>query len=124
MSEEDKIYLYGKTGRYFRIRNFSWWEHELPSEEEMQNELGNLEKVKYNVDYVISHCVPISIQYLLGKSSFKSDILTNYLQKVQNELNFKQWLFGHYHLDKDVNSEFVCTYNEIIPLDRELLFIN
>ncbi|MCD7873149.1 MAG: metallophosphoesterase [Clostridiales bacterium] len=115
MSEEDKIYLYRKTGRYFRIRNFSWWDRELPTENEMQNGLRNLEKVNYNVDYVISHCAPTSIQLLID-SCYKSDVLTNYHQKVQNELKFKKWFFGHYHMDKAVNAEFICVYNEIIPL--------
>lgn len=36
MSEDDIIYLYRKTGRCIRIRNFSWWEQELPFEKEMQ----------------------------------------------------------------------------------------
>lgn len=115
MSEEDKIYSYRKMGKYFRIRNFSWWEKELPTEDEMKNGLLNLKNANYKVDYVISHCAPTSIQLLLD-SCFKSDILTNYLQKIQNELNFKKWFFGHYHMDKAVNSEFICTYNDIIPL--------
>lgn len=116
MSEEDRIYLYRKTGRYFRIRNFSWWEQELPSEEEMKNGIEKLDKADSDVDYVISHCAPTNVQLLLD-SRFKADILTNYFQDLQSKLKFKRWFFGHYHMDKEVNENFVCTYDGIIPID-------
>lgn len=115
MSEEERIYLYRKTGRYFRIRNFSWWKQEIPTENEMQNGLNNLQKANYDVDYVISHCAPTSVQLLLN-SHFKSDVLTDYHQEIQNKLKFKKWFFGHYHIDKSVNSKFICNYNNIISV--------
>ena len=55
LDEEERIYEYRKRGAYFRIRDFSWWDLELPIEEEIQNGISNLEKVNYKVDYVISH---------------------------------------------------------------------
>ena len=42
LDEEEKIYEYRKRGAYFRIRDFSWWDLELPIEEEMQNGISNL----------------------------------------------------------------------------------
>ena len=36
LDEEEKIYEYRKRGAYFRIRDYSWWDLELPTEEEMQ----------------------------------------------------------------------------------------
>ena len=53
LDEEEKIYDYRKRGAYFRIRDYSWWDLELPTEEEMQNGIKNLEKVNYKVDYII-----------------------------------------------------------------------
>ena len=38
IDEYEKIYEYRKRGAYFRIRDYSWWDLELPTEEEMQNE--------------------------------------------------------------------------------------
>ena len=70
LDEEEKIYEYRKIGAYFRIRDFSWWDLELPTEEEMQNGIKNLEKVNYKVDYIISHCCPTSIQTILGNGTF------------------------------------------------------
>lgn len=115
MTDKEKIHTLRRRGASFRIRNFSWWEQELPTEAEMQNGLKNLRKANYNVDYVLSHCAPTALQFLLDPR-FKSDILTDYLQDIQNELTFKKWFFGHYHTDKVINSEFICVYNDILPL--------
>ena len=121
VDEEEKIYEYRKRGAYFRIRDFSWWDLELPTEEEMQNGIKNLEKVNYKVDYIISHCCPTSIQTLLNPS-YKKDILTDYLQEVSEKCEFKKWYFGHYHDYKQVNSQFTLLYEDILPLEYESVF--
>ena len=94
---------------------------ELPIEEEMKNGIKNLEKVNYKVDYIISHCCPTSIQTLLNPI-YKRDILTDYLQEISEKCEFKKWYFGHYHENKQVNSEFVLLYEDIIPLEYESIF--
>ena len=86
---EEKIYEYRKRGAYFRIRDFSWWNLELPTNEEMTNGIKNLEKVNYKVDYIITHCCLTSIQAMLGGGRYKKDILTDYLQKYQKNVNLR-----------------------------------
>lgn len=118
LDEEEKIYEYRKRGAYFRIRDFSWWDLELPTDEEMKNGINNLEKVNYKVDYIISHCCPTSIQTLLNPSN-KKDILTDYLQEISEKCEFKKWFFGHYHNNRQVNSQFNLLYEDIVPLEFE-----
>lgn len=118
LDEEEKIYEYRKKGGYFRIRDFSWWDLELPIEEEIQNGISNLEKVNYKVDYVISHCCPTSIQTLI-KPTYKRDILTDYLQQISEKCTFKRWYFGHYHNYRHVNEQFTLLYGDIVPLEYE-----
>ncbi len=122
LDEEEKIYEFRKRGAYFRIRDFSWWDLELPTEEEMKNGINNLEKVNYKVDYVISHCCPSNIQALLGSGSYKKDYLTNYLQEISEKLEFKKWYFGHYHDNRQVNSQYVLLYEDIVPLEFKSIF--
>lgn len=122
LDEEERIYEYRKRGAYFRIRDFSWWDLELPTEEEMKNGINNLEKVNYKVDYVISHCCPTNIQALLGGGTYKKDYLTDYLQEISEKLNFKKWYFGHYHDNKQVNDKYVLLYEDIIPLKFKSVF--
>ena len=117
LDEEEKIYEYRKRGAYFRIRDFSWWDLELPIEEEIQNGISNLEKVNYKVDYVISP----SIQELINPT-YKRDILTDYLQQISEKCTFKRWYFGHYHDYKQINSQFTLLYEDIVPLEYESVF--
>ncbi len=121
LDEEEKIYEYRKRGAYFRIRDFSWWDLELPTNQEMENGIENLEKINYKVDYIISHCCPTSIQTLIN-STYKRDILTDYLQQISEKCTFKRWYFGHYHDYKQVNSQFTLLYENIVPLEYESVF--
>lgn len=121
LDEEEKIYEYRKRGAYFRIRDFSWWDLELPTNQEMENGIKNLEKVNYKVDYIITHCCPTSIQALINPT-YKRDVLTDYLQQISEKCTFKRWYFGHYHDYKQVNSQFTLLYEDILPLEYESIF--
>ena len=115
LDEQEKIYKYRKRGAYFRIRDFSWWDLELPTKEEMQNGIENLEKLNYNVDYVISHCAPTSIQTLIS-SEYKNDDITDYLQQIYEKIKFKKWYFGHYHENRQINEQFAVLYEDIVRI--------
>lgn len=121
LDEEEKIYEYRKRGSYFRIRDFSWWDLELPTNQEMENGIENLEKINYKVDYIISHCCPTSIQALINPI-YKRDILTDYLQQISEKCTFKKWYFGHYHDYRQVNAQFTLLYEDILPLEYESVF--
>ena len=121
LDEEEKIYEYRKRGAYFRIRDFSWWDLELPTNQEMENGIDNLEKINYKVDYIISHCCPTSIQALIN-STYKRDILTDYLQQISEKCTFKRWYFGHYHDYRQVNAQFTLLYEDILQLEYESVF--
>ena len=121
LDEEEKINEYRKKGAYFRIRAFSWWDLELPTEEEIKNGIKNIEKVNYKVDYIITHCCPTSIQTLLNPS-YEKDILTDYLQEISEKCEFKKWYFGHYHDNRQVNNQYVLLYEDMIPLQFKSIF--
>ena len=121
LDEEEKIYEYRKRGAYFRIRDFSWWDLELPTNQEMENGIKNLEKVNYKVDYIISHCCPTSVQALINPT-YKRDILTDYLQQISEKCIFKKWYFGHYHDYRQVNAQFTLLYEDIVLIEYESIF--
>lgn len=47
-------------------------------EKDMQNEIKNLEKTNFKINYIISHCYSTSIQALLRRENYKKDYLTDY----------------------------------------------
>ena len=105
----------------YRIIHESWWPQELPSEEEMAEGIANLEKVNYEVDYVITHCCATYVQEALDKGPgklFESDILTDYLQKLEKKLKYKQWYFGHYHEDLRVDEQHTLLYHALVPIEE------
>ena len=122
LDEEEKIYNYRKRGAYFRIIDYSWWDLELPTDNEMKNGINNLDKANYKVDYIITHCCPTSIQALFSKGIYKRDYLTDYLQEISEKCNFEKWFFGHYHDNKQINSQFILLYENIVPLEYRSLF--
>lgn len=122
LDEEERIYEYRKRGAFFRIRDFSWWDLELPTNEEMENGIRNLEKADYKVDYIISHCCPTNIQALLSGGRYKKDSLTDYLQEISEKCTFKKWYFGHYHENRQINSAFTVIYEDIVPLEYGSMF--
>ncbi|MGN0325866.1 MAG: metallophosphoesterase [Lachnospiraceae bacterium] len=103
----------------YRINHVSWWKEELPNEEEMQEGRNNLQQHNYKVDYVITHCASTGIQNQLDKGPgqlFQPDILTDYLQELEDKLEYRHWYFGHYHMDLDVDEKHSLLYSSIIPL--------
>lgn len=53
---------------------------------------------------------------------YKKDYLTDYLQEISEKCKFKKWYFGHYHENRQVNSQFVLLYEDIVPLKYESIF--
>ena len=94
----------------------------MPTDEEMQNGIKNLEKVNYKVDYIISHCCPTSGQTIIGAGKFEKDKLTDYLQDISEKCEFKKWYFGHYHENKQIDFKYVLLYEDIVPLEFESIF--
>lgn len=100
----------------YRINHSSWWAREMPSKEEMEEGWENLKKHDFKVDYIITHA-PYS--WLLpqmdgGSNIFQPDELTDYLQQVKQNTDYKHWLFGHMHCNHTFYWERAsCIYEQI-----------
>ncbi len=108
-------------GLPYRILGESWWPQELPSEEEMQEGLRNLEKADYKVDYVITHCCATSVQDALDVTPgkiYEADVLTDYFQNLEGKLTYRHWYFGHYHDDKQVDDKHTLLYHFVVKPDE------
>lgn len=100
----------------YRTAYETWWPREMPSDEEYAEALQNLEKHNWQVDYVITHCAPTCIQQWIDKS-FMVDDLNKFLENVYRNLTFKEWYFGHYHIDKTFRKfSSKCVYDKIVAV--------
>lgn len=105
-----------KDGKMFRVKGFSWWERELPTEEEMQNGINNLEKHNWKVDYILSHTPSASVISLLGHGYYVQDRLTKYLEDIRSKIDYKRMFSGHMHMNKAVNEKDILLYEQIIRI--------
>ena len=102
--------------KMFRVNHLSWWKRELPNQEEMDNGIKNLELNNNKVDYILTHCSYTSLLKQMdgGSGLYESDILTDYLQKIKQTVDYKQWLFGHMHINQNYYWErTTCLYEQI-----------
>ena len=93
--------------RKMRRPGLSWWPEEIPNKEEEENAIHNLAARGAEVEYVITHTAPTYIIQAMGynTSPEANDArLCGFLEWVAKDSNakgYKQWFFGHWHLDMD-----------------------
>ena len=97
----------------FRINHISWWQEELPSDEEYAEARQTLERLDWKVDYIITHCAPTAIQQKIN-ANFKPDKLTDFLEENCNRSQFHYWLFGHYHDNRIIDEKYVLLYEQMV----------
>ena len=100
----------------FRINHWSWWERELPTEEEMEEGRRNLQACGNKVDFIVTHCCAASTQVLLSQGTYARDHLIDYLEEIRQNCKFKKWFFGHYHDNRNVNAEEILIWEQIIRI--------
>lgn len=104
-----------KYGKMFRVRGVSWWDQEMPSDEEIERGRQSLQSVNNEVDFIISHCAPQEVASVIGFTD--RDKLTWYFnQLLWDGLKFTKWLFGHYHTNKQIMGKFICLYEQMIRI--------
>ena len=59
----------------YRINHISWWKEELPSEEEKQEGLKNLQKYHNEVDFIVTHCCASSTKAIMSDGLYKLEML-------------------------------------------------
>lgn len=88
-----------------RTEFVSWWKQEIPSYQEMDLGIENLEKHNNEVDFILTHtCSEYAFDLLMKKAAFGYKIdaertLRSFFSWIENNIQFKQWHFGHYHDD-------------------------
>lgn len=98
-----------------RIEGVSWWQDELPTRQETNRALKALDACGWGVDFVITHCAPSTVQQYIS-IRYEPDYATKFLEYVRQNLEFKRWFFGHYHIDLNIGKEFRAIYNDVLRI--------
>lgn len=102
------------TGTANRDRGKIWWDEELASQEEMNEALENLNKHNFNVDYILTHCLPVEMIPRLGFNSY--DRTSSFLGEVKYKTTYKEWYCGHYHIDKYIGERTTVMYQNVMEV--------
>lgn len=113
--KEKKKWL-DREWRSYRVNHITWWAQELPSEEEMQEGRANLAAHDNQVDFIVTHCCATSTQMLIDAQKLKPDIETDYLEEIKRTIQFKKWLFGHYHDNRNVSKKEILIYEQFVRI--------
>lgn len=100
----------------YRVNHVNWWARELPDEEEMQEGLRNLEAAGWDVDFILTHCLPTSLQRRLGKDDYQVGVLTEYLETIRARSRYAHWFCGHYHMDLNLSERERVLYHDIVRI--------
>jgi hypothetical protein len=117
-----KIFTFGgamSRDKQNRVPGKSWWFQEIPNMKDVENAEKNLDKHNWEIDIVVSHTAP----YYELRTFLPNDIMVDYnidpttmmLQEFKDKLKFKEWFFGHLHIDK-TEGRFNCLYDDIVEI--------
>lgn len=109
-----RIFTFGGASsidKHLRTEGVSWWKEEEFNYREANTAYENLNKVSWEVDYMLTHSAPFSIRDKLFESN-KPSSTERMLEAMLRNIKFKRWYFGHYHIDKKMDN-FTAMYENI-----------
>ena len=112
-----RIFTFGGASsidKHLRTEGISWWKEEEFNYCEANTAYENLNKIGWEVDYVLTHSAPLSIRNKLfeGNNIYKPSPTERMLEAMLRNIKFKRWYFGHYHIDKKMDN-FTAMYENI-----------
>lgn len=101
--------------RHIRVDNIDWFDCEEYNNDEKETLIENLIANNYKVDYILTHDCPSTLSELIYSRedcfySRTSTLLSNISQMVE----FKNWFFGHHHIDDQYGKYYALWENQII----------
>lgn len=130
--EDKTIFCFGGAfshDRFMRKENVSWWSHELPSNEECEYALKNLDSYNNKVDIVITHDAPrrMARQFGFTREAMDNGYPANrvnicqFLDSLYDSIEFHDWYCGHYHMDADRDNYHFLYYRILDTNNKDSL---
>ena len=107
------IYITGDTHIPVDITKLS--SKRFPQQKERNAGIQNLEKARWDVDFVITHCAPTNIQKKIAPD-YEENIFTDFLQSVKEKLSYEKWFFGHYHKDQTIDDHHLALFQSVLKV--------
>lgn len=98
-----------------RVPGETWWQAELPSEQELAHARANLAAADNTVDYVITHEPCPSVFSFLTMTEGRTNPMAALFDWIYQNAKFSCWYFGANHLDKQVSPSQRALYTDVVP---------
>lgn len=103
----------------WRVPGESWWPEELPSEEEIEHARATLAAHGWKVDYVVTHtCANRFLSQTLHPDpnwmNPQTDVLTDFLDELEDKLQFRHWYYGHFHKDRVIDDRHTVVFHKVL----------
>lgn len=111
----------------WRIPGADRWPQELPSHAEFDHAIDTLDANNWQVDYVITHTcstsmLPAALWPSDGWEDPDHDCLTDFLDELEQKLEYKRWYCGHFHCDKNMDERHTVLFQEFVRLGGQATF--
>ena len=100
----------------FRIPGESWWQAELPTEEEMLAARERLAAHGNRVDCIITHMPSLKARARLH-SRVSTDGVSIFLGALEDTVTCSRWYFGSLHMDKALSAQRRSVFRDILPIE-------
>ena len=92
------------------------WDEEMPNDVDYRTGTTSVQRSRFSVDYVLTHEAPTKVARSMGLKVYDEELpLTDYLQRISEELDFRKWYFGHYHKDSS-EGKYRCLHDPVIEI--------
>lgn len=88
----------------------------MPTDEQLQEAVNNLQNIRKNVDLIITHEAPASVKKLIRRDSNIND-LNIFLDTLLHNVRYKMWYFGSLHTDRALSTNMTCVWQEVVKVD-------
>jgi len=104
---------------YRLARGYGWWEDEQPSDD--TKKYVEQQIMDHSVDVILSHTCPFKYEPLeaflpmINQDSVDTST-EHWLDKIEETCSYKQWLCGHWHINKQID-KMQFLYHDFISMD-------
>jgi 3-oxoacid CoA-transferase subunit A len=122
--KDKKILVLGgaySVDKYYRLqKGWNWFKDEQLSEKERDSIFNSIKGQSF--DFVLSHTCPYEFQptelfLSVVDQSTVDNSMEHWLDDVKNNIDYKFWIFGHYHDDMIIRPNVFMLFHKIIDID-------
>lgn len=84
----------------------------LPTDEELEYAVVNIEEQHRTLDIIITHEAPASVKRMIQRNAAIND-LNIFLDTVMHNTRYQKWYFGSLHEDRAISANLICVFEDV-----------